>query len=378
VTAKGYIAGTHRVVPPEVTLYAALPVATLLGVTRCADVTGLDSLGIPVHCAIRPRGRLLQVANGKGCRDIDAKVSALMEAIEHATIEKPQVLTWTSVAELRRRQRTFADPKSLQGFDARIFYTEDRILPWVEGESLPSRAAILVPAPFVHPIEPAFFSWSTNGLASGNDLQEATLHALYEICERHALSLLMEGEDIQLDGCQVIETSSIDDPVVTPLVALIENAACRLILLRVDLPWRIHTFMAFLLDPALYCGPSIVNFGAGAHLSPTVAATRAITEAAQTRLTFIHGAREDLRRDAFQNPPSAVYASLKGVVADTIWRTLCDPSATDLSADYETLLEELDMHGLDEVIRIQLASPGNGIAVVKVAIIGSKLNFPLL
>ena len=147
MTAKAYMAGTHRAVSPEATLRAALPLAMSLGVTRCADLTGLDTLGIPVYCAIRPRGLTLQVANGKGCSDIAAKVSALMEAIEHAWVERPpDQAIWATVRDLRRRGVPFADPPALQMFDSSVFYNENRLLPWLEGRALPSETPVLVPA----------------------------------------------------------------------------------------------------------------------------------------------------------------------------------------------------------------------------------------
>ena len=56
---KAYYGGTHRVLPPEVTLARIEPHLSTIGVTRCADVTGLDLLGIPVFCAIRPQGKMI-------------------------------------------------------------------------------------------------------------------------------------------------------------------------------------------------------------------------------------------------------------------------------------------------------------------------------
>src|SRR5215210_7501401 len=86
---KGYMEGTHRLIAPEATLENILPHLAANHITRCADVTGLDRLGIPVYCAIRPRGKTVQVTNGKGLRHPDAKVSALMEAIELFHAENP-------------------------------------------------------------------------------------------------------------------------------------------------------------------------------------------------------------------------------------------------------------------------------------------------
>jgi ribosomal protein S12 methylthiotransferase accessory factor len=249
------MAGRYRRVCPEMTLEAALSVAGLLGVTRCADITGLDVLGIPVYCAIRPLGVTLQVANGKGCRAIEARVSALMEAIEHACVERvPGGLVWASPKDLNRRGLEFVQPSALQGFLGGLLYNEDRILPWSKAEILPLGKEVLLPAPFVYAMEPALYAWSTNGLASGNDAEEATLHAIYEVCERHSLSLLASGDEVRFDGCQTIDVSSIDAALLHPLLDCIERAGARLILLRVDLDWRLHTFLAVLLDNAFFRG----------------------------------------------------------------------------------------------------------------------------
>src|SRR5262245_21405550 len=83
--------GTHRLVAPGVTLARILPLLPALGITRYADVTGLDRLGVPTYCAIRPAAATLQVSNGKGLTHASAKVSALMEAIELQHAESPDL-----------------------------------------------------------------------------------------------------------------------------------------------------------------------------------------------------------------------------------------------------------------------------------------------
>ena len=58
------------------------------GITRLAEVTGLDRIGIPVWMAIRPNSRTLAVSQGKGLTDAAAQASALMEAAEIASAER--------------------------------------------------------------------------------------------------------------------------------------------------------------------------------------------------------------------------------------------------------------------------------------------------
>jgi ribosomal protein S12 methylthiotransferase accessory factor len=79
---KGYLAGTHRTRSPAETLAAYLPLAPQMGITRVANLTGLDQIGLPVYTAIRPNARSLATSEGKGLDDASAKASALMESIE--------------------------------------------------------------------------------------------------------------------------------------------------------------------------------------------------------------------------------------------------------------------------------------------------------
>ena len=56
-------------------------------VARIAELTGLDTIGIPVFAAIRPMGRSLSTQQGKGITSEAARVSALMESLETWTAE---------------------------------------------------------------------------------------------------------------------------------------------------------------------------------------------------------------------------------------------------------------------------------------------------
>ncbi|MCK7501322.1 MAG: YcaO-like family protein [Comamonadaceae bacterium] len=75
---------------PEETLRAgARPRLPAAGITRVADITNLDRIGIPVFSSIRPmadRGAI-SVYNGKGATPTEAKVSAMMEGLERYSAE---------------------------------------------------------------------------------------------------------------------------------------------------------------------------------------------------------------------------------------------------------------------------------------------------
>src|SRR5437762_12972273 len=93
--AKAYRAGTHRSVAPEETIRRAWRLAPVMGITRIANVTGLDVIGVPVVTVCRPNARSLAVAQGKGLTLAAARASGLMESVEcyHAeNITLPLVL----------------------------------------------------------------------------------------------------------------------------------------------------------------------------------------------------------------------------------------------------------------------------------------------
>src|SRR3954471_122231 len=87
--AKSHRAGTHRSVSPGATWAWIAPKLVDFGITRIADITGLDEVGIPVFQAIRPEGHIVAVAAGKGQTTELARVSAAMEAIEGWHAERP-------------------------------------------------------------------------------------------------------------------------------------------------------------------------------------------------------------------------------------------------------------------------------------------------
>src|SRR4029077_18266284 len=74
--------GTHRATSIEDTLRQVLRFAPVMGITRVANVTGLDLAGIPVVMVCRPNSRSVAVSQGKGIDLASARASGLMEAAE--------------------------------------------------------------------------------------------------------------------------------------------------------------------------------------------------------------------------------------------------------------------------------------------------------
>jgi len=227
----------------------------------------------------------------------------------------------------------------------------------------------------VFAVEPSLYDWTSNGLASGNNVLEATLHALFELAERHVMSLLVEDGSVDFSACTAIDVAQSGDPVVRGVV---ERMAHRVgvRLLRVDVDWPIHTMAAVLLDARPFAHCSEVTFGYGAHLSPSVAATRALTEAAQARLALIHGAREDLQPTAYQREHGRVYRLFEGIAPERAWSTLTGHAGDSLDEDYRTLLGCFADAGFPTLYRVVLTPPDAAIAVVRVLMPGALNQFP--
>lgn len=72
----------NRSVPPAETVARVRRFMPAFGITRIANVTGLDTIGIPVVMVCRPNSRSISVSQGKG-PDLDAaRASGLMESVE--------------------------------------------------------------------------------------------------------------------------------------------------------------------------------------------------------------------------------------------------------------------------------------------------------
>jgi ribosomal protein S12 methylthiotransferase accessory factor len=369
-----YSDGTHRAATPEATLRLVIPLLSHVGITRVADITGLDRLGIPTWCAIRPSARTIQVANGKGLNPICAKVSAIMEGIEHWHAEFPAApFRKASAAELRTERQAFLPASELPRWRDDVHVTDGRLIDWVRAEQLPDGEPIWLPACAVFLGEPQLLPWDTNGLASGNHLVEATLHALYEVIERHAMARLTRGGlSLLRVASRIVNLATVPQGPLAVLRDRLLPAGVSLTLIRVESVIPVCTFWAVLVDPASPFACSCVNSGHGSHLSPEVAAIRAVTEAAQARLTFIHGSREDLRGESYDFDPAhrrlrAFFENRRG---DLAWNITDDHSSVNLFEDLGTVVKALRAAGYNRIFRVDMTNPRLAVPVVKVLVPG--------
>jgi ribosomal protein S12 methylthiotransferase accessory factor len=298
--ARGYgSAYFDRMRPPDDTVRAMRSKFSEFGITRLARLTGLDSIGIPVWAATRPNARTLAVSQGKGLDDGAARASAVMEAIEVATAERPDrpgVLATTAQLRDAGRRVQRLDMLLRRGVSPPA---DDEMLPWIEGLDLVSGEGVFVP------LEAAVLSdgrvpvrwWqSTDGLASGNVFWEATLHGLTERIERDAMTLWTLRDDHAVDAA-CCDVAGFDDPELTRLDRIVAAAGFHLRLFDVTSDLGIPVMFAVVSPVPNGHEDKWKHFdltaGSGCHPDPVRAAIRAVTEAAQSRLTTIAAARDD-------------------------------------------------------------------------------------
>jgi ribosomal protein S12 methylthiotransferase accessory factor len=195
--------GVERSVKPNATIRRARAVFDTIGVTKVADVTDLDRVGIPNFMTVRPhdRGPGISYYNGKGTTRADAYAGAMMEAIERHAGERYDGPVIDASHYNLRRQHACVDPLEIHIPMGRN-YSEHLLLEWVLGFDLLTRRPTYAPLNcVVSPYTtfsgmPLFYS-STNGLASGNTRVDALCHALCKVVERDASALAMASSHVR-------------------------------------------------------------------------------------------------------------------------------------------------------------------------------------
>lgn len=362
------------------------------GVTRIARVTGLDRTGVEVACAVRPLGHVLQVCNGKGETFAQAAASALSEAAELWGAERvdPLALEWGSFEDFIERGEAAWGPEDV-GSAGQLaiegLYTPRTRLAWRVATELFSGAPVRVPAQAVHcpppgspPLGPALVTWTSNGSGAHPRREAALRHALLEAIERDQLArALPEGWT----------AGEVERRMISP--ASLGTAAPRVARWVTRLAEGGFDAWLFDLSPELSAnsrkkaragdlglpvagalladregGPVPLTAGYACALAPEGALLGALLEAAQSRLTEIHGAREDVAQAAREGVEPLCVAC-----AGARPRRRADQlPAVRAGAGVRGVLDRLAAAGHDRAAAVELAAASSGLSAVKVVVPG--------
>ncbi len=363
-TAKGFRHGTHRVCAPEQTWERVRRHLAACGITRVADVTRLDVIGIPVFQAVRPLSRNLSVSQGKGVTPMLARVSAVMEAVElwHAEDVSHLDATRARVADMSLHY----DPHTLD-LAARSLLGGATVLHWVPGRTLRTGRSAAVPREYLeidHTLaetwQPPLFRVTSNGLSSGNTVEEAVLHGLYEVIERDALTRL---QAVPRSARRAVDPDTVDGEDAAPLLAALRDAGCTVSIVDATGPTGLPTFVTEIWS----AGYPHWFGGAGCHLDREVALCRALTEAAQSRLTAVAGTRDDVQSGVYTRVTDwcAQPGSRAGGIS-MAFATVPDAPTGDLAADLQAVAAAVEELSGVEPFAVDLTRDHIGIPVVRV------------
>ncbi len=378
-TPKRYRAGTHRAAAPEETLARVRRLFPIVGITRVANVTGLDRIGIPVVMVCRPNSRSLAVAQGKGPDLASARASGVMESIESWHAERITApLKLASWEELRYTHRV-TDAESLPRIAGGRFHPGRRLL-WIEGRDLLADAPVWLPFELVHmdyrlplPSGSGCFPATSNGLASGNHPLEALVHGLAEVIERDAITLWLLRPASERASTR-IEPASVTDPVCAGLLEQLDAAGIATAVFDITSDLGVPAFLCQLMErDARELLPFGWAGGTGCHPDKSVALARAITEAAQARLTQISGSRDDLTPADYSEHAAELLRRQRQWITASGGRSLAATPSFEgetFEDDVFWLLERLQAAGLPRAIVVDLTRPEFRIPVLRVVVPG--------
>ncbi|WP_407414325.1 YcaO-related McrA-glycine thioamidation protein [Methanobrevibacter sp.] len=374
-----YFKGTHRIIPPSETIENNEDKCKIAGITRITEITHLDRIGLPVFSAIRPTSQegAISIYGGKGISVEHAKASAMMEGFERYSAEKQDENTVTGTVSEISSKGNIIDIESLNlPKDFKKENINSLNLEWNSCRDLINGEDYYVPSNAIyHPYTAddnsvrSLFKSNTNGLASGNSLEEAILHGIFEVIERDAWSIF----ELTHKNSKQIDLNSIESDVVNDALSKFSENEINIKLMDLTADINVPTIAAS-ADDTLLKDAGLLTLGIGTHLDPEVAILRALTEVAQSRATQIHGAREDTVRADFAR--TAGYERMKRINKhyfededEKINLSDIENRSTDsITKDIDIVLAELKANEIEHVLYYDLTRPELNVSVVRVII----------
>lgn len=336
------------------------------GITRVAHLTGFDSVGLPVHMAVKPQGRTLSSGSGKGPVPNASWVSAVMECAEQAVWETLHTDPVNASARtMRRLGLQVADGRRLAQMKGAI-WNDDLPVNWIPGWDIVAGQEVWVPESLVNVslwgqggIKP--FVSGSNGLASGAHILEAILSGVQEVVERDGVCLrTVVAPAARMRGDALLRECA-------PEIAdRIERSGLHLEVLDCMTEVGVPTVVAYLHDVE---GGTTGSFkGAGAGVSNRTALVRAVTEAAQARCLIVAGARDDIFETMRSSSTKA--SAPRPALPEHQLAAGTDHGTGDVIGDLTWMVSQVVAAGFPQVIVIRHTQPGDPVQVARVIIPG--------
>ncbi|MBR2255700.1 MAG: YcaO-related McrA-glycine thioamidation protein [Candidatus Methanomethylophilaceae archaeon] len=371
-----------RVMPPEETLSRVLPLLGKAGMGEPEDITRYDNLGIPVFSVDRQETALgkPKYYNGKGVTREQAEASAVMETIERysAELRDTDEIVYGTYEQACDVMMT-VNPVDLILPLRVLDHLEGQQIAWTEGYEMFRGCPIWVPAcavyyPYYEDGDYQLFRFHTNGIASGNTMEEAILHALFEDIERDAWSI---AEYQGRTNADVLIRDK--DSVPAQLIEKFSDKGIEIHLKDLTSDIGVTTIGAS-ADDTVTKDPELLTIGVGTHLDPQIAAIRAITEVAQSRTTHKHGMKINAQLQKVSQEMG--YEGIKK--ANALWfeenekkvylEDIPNQATPYVLDDIEVVLGKLMDTGFKEVVAVDLTRPELGVPSVRMIVPGLEVS----
>ncbi len=377
---KKYRAGTHRVVSPEETLESVRGFFPVMGITRVADITGLDLIGIPVVTVCRPNSRSVTVSLGKGLDLAAAQASGVMESVEAYMAERITLPLYLGSVNDLRSSHPLVDVGRLPRTTESLYHPDLPIL-WIEGQDLFTRTPRWVPYEMVHaaytlppPTGTGCFVATSNGLASGNHFLEAISHAICEVVERDAATLHSVRRPEET-ASRRIDLRTVDDSRCGEALDRLDQAGMAVTVWDITTDIGVPAFRCRIAERHPYTARVPLGAeGMGCHPDRSVALLRALTEAVQDRLASISGGRDEVTGwDYAQRDEPEPWPEREPYLAGEPVRDFTAIPGFDsdsFDADVRWEVSALRSADISEVVAVDLTREEFGIPVVRVIVPG--------
>jgi ribosomal protein S12 methylthiotransferase accessory factor len=304
-----------------------------------------------------------------------------MEAIEYAFAEYNRAslnVAWAPAGEIYEgKSRRTAILDLCPVMNAEIDLEEP--LPCVEAKDVCSGGKYLVPAELVflpfpsHLVGGRYFGANSNGLCSGNSVLEATIHGIAEVIERDICSFQAINDTSELIINRSLPSS------IRKIESGLSAVGMNLLVRYVENIFRIPYFMAVVAEKNAI-NPIYVSVGYGCHPLKEIAVTRAVCEALQSRLSFIHGGRDDLvnRYKRFKRASAKEQARYADQLLAQVSRngsslrfgSVSDHAhvISDLTSALDVLIDALARNGFKHVLRLVYTPPRSPLKVLRILV----------
>lgn len=370
--------------PEELAFQEVWAEAGKIGVTRIADVTGFDRVGIPVYNSIKPTTNGSSLQHGKGLTRTASKISALMESFERYHSVNPDIDVFeASYDEVSRDMAVIPFEKMLH-IKGSILKKDMPIL-WTCGWDIANNVKTAAPLAMVElagkrsqdkTFKTGHIQVSSNGLSAGFHILEAIVQGLLEVIERDGITChIYKSGAVSLPVPEkLIDSESIPYPEVRELYETFNKAGVTPFLYDCTTDIGIPVYNCFLFDnmhPEYMC---VHGMGAGLH--PKDAMIRALTESAQSRVVFNAGSRDLFFQEDFEvssrNSSSTIFK-----IADSQKRhNYSSEYEIEIKPDYveqiNYCIDKLRSVGLEQVLVFPLVPETNKIQVVRVLVPGAE------